>query len=123
MLEDKISYYQENGEALKNTPAQYKGEFEWLTEVDSNALCNEQMHLQSAFNNFFKNKKFGFPKFKSKHNSKKSFCFSMTNENIKIDYDNNMLSIPKFIKLKSGDNRLKCGCSSIGRASDCGSDG
>lgn len=32
----------------------------------------------------------------------------MTNENIKIDYDNNRLSIPKFIKLKSGDNRLKC---------------
>ena len=71
MLEDKISYYQENGEALKNTPAQYKGEFEWLTEVDSNALCNEQMHLQSAFNNFFKNKKFGFPKFKSKRRTKR----------------------------------------------------
>lgn len=73
MLEDKILYYQENGEALKNTPAQYKGEFEWLTEVDSMALCSEQMHLQSAFNNFFKNKKFGFPKFKSRRKTKRSY--------------------------------------------------
>ena len=62
MLADKIAYYQETKQVLKNTPAQYKSEFEWLKEVDSLALANEQMHLQSAYLNFFRNPKIGFPK-------------------------------------------------------------
>ena len=75
MLGDKISYYQDTGETLKNTPAQYKGEFEWLTEVDSQALSHEQMHLQTAFKNFFKNSKtFKFPKFKSKRRTKRTYA-------------------------------------------------
>ena len=45
MLSDKIIYYQETKQVLKNTPAQYKQEFVWLKEVDSLALANEQMHL------------------------------------------------------------------------------
>ena len=39
MLADKIEFYNETGEILKNTPAQYKDEFEWLKEVDSLALA------------------------------------------------------------------------------------
>jgi len=35
MLGDRIDYYNETGLNLKNTPAQYKDEFEWLREVDS----------------------------------------------------------------------------------------
>lgn len=87
MLGDKISYYQETGETLKNTPARYKTEFEWLTEVDSQALSHEQMHLQSAFNNFFKNKKFGFPKFKSKRKTKRSYstcCVSIRKDGLHL---------------------------------------
>lgn len=61
MLEDKIKYYQETKDKLNNTPAQYKSEFEWLKEVDSLALANAQMNLQSAYNNFFRNPKVGFP--------------------------------------------------------------
>ena len=38
MLADKAEYYQEHKVELKNTPAQYKKEFEWLKEVDSLAL-------------------------------------------------------------------------------------
>ena len=53
MLEDKIKHYQETKEKLNNTPSQYKSEFEWLKEVDSLALANAQMNLQSAYNNFF----------------------------------------------------------------------
>ena len=56
---------------LNNTPAQYKTEFEWLKEVDSLALANAQMNLQDAYNNFFRDRKVGFPKFKSKRCSKK----------------------------------------------------
>ena len=71
MLEDKIKYYQETKDKLNNTPAQYKSEFEWLKEVDSLALANAQMNLQSAYNNFFRNPKVGFPKFKSKRKRQK----------------------------------------------------
>jgi putative transposase len=32
----------------------------------------------------------------------------VTNDNLKLDYDTNRISIPKFIKLKAKDNRIKC---------------
>lgn len=54
MLSDKIDYYKETKKKLNNTPAKYKKEFEWLNEVDSLALANAQMNLQTAYNNFFK---------------------------------------------------------------------
>lgn len=66
MLSDKIEYYKDTKQKLNNTPAQYKKEFEWLKEVDSLALANAQMNLQTAYNNFFKRPEVGFPKFKSK---------------------------------------------------------
>ena len=50
MLADKIEYYKETGEMLKNTPAQYKKEFEWLKEVDSLALVNAQQNLEDTEN-------------------------------------------------------------------------
>ena len=49
MLSDKIKNYSESGTILNNTPAQYKGAFEWLKEVDSLALCNAQLNLQRAY--------------------------------------------------------------------------
>lgn len=52
MLSDKIEHYKETKKKLNNTPAQYKKEFEWLKEVDSLALANAQMNLQTAYNNF-----------------------------------------------------------------------
>ncbi len=54
MLSDKIKYYEETKQKLNNTPAQYKSEYEWLKEVDSLALANAQMNLQTAYNNFFR---------------------------------------------------------------------
>ncbi len=65
MLSDKIEHYLETKTELKNTPAQYKKEFEWLKEVDSLALANVQQNLRGAYNTFFKGG-FGFPKFKKK---------------------------------------------------------
>ena len=54
MLADKIKHYKDTKETLHNTPAQYKTEFPWLREVDSLALCNVQLNLQSAYKNFFR---------------------------------------------------------------------
>ena len=67
MLDDKIKYYEKTKKKRNNTPAQYKKEFPWLKEVDSLALANAQMNLQKAYNNFFRDPKVGFPKFKSRH--------------------------------------------------------
>lgn len=64
MLSDKIGYYNEHKTELKNTPAHYKKEFEWLKDVDSLALANVQQNLRAAYSKFFKG--LGFPKFKKK---------------------------------------------------------
>jgi len=60
MLEDKIRYYEETKQKLKNTPAQYKEKFEFLKEVDSLALANAQINLQTAYDNFLEIKKLDF---------------------------------------------------------------
>lgn len=65
MLADRIAHYEQTGETLRNTPAQYKDEFPWLREVDSLALCNIQLNLNATYKNFFRSG-FGFPNFKSK---------------------------------------------------------
>ena len=65
MLEEKRANLLSGGKCGKVTPARYKKRFPYLKEVDSLALANEQLNLEQAFSNYFKNKKFGFPKFKS----------------------------------------------------------
>jgi len=67
MLADKIAHYEKTKQNLRVTPARYKNAFPWLREVDSLALANTQLHLETAFRNFFRSIKIGFPKFKSKH--------------------------------------------------------
>ena len=100
MLEDKIKYYEATKQKLNNTPAQYKQEFEWLKEVDSFALCNAQMNLQTAYNNFFRNPKTGFPKFKSKKDRRYSYTTNSKDGSIKII--NNCVKLPKvgYVKVK-----------------------
>ena len=100
MLADKIEFYKETKQKLNNTPAQYKKEYEWLKEVDSLALANAQMNLQTAYNNFFRNPKVGFPKFKSKKRNKNSY--TTNNQNGTVSIVENNLKLPKigFVKMK-----------------------
>ena len=72
MLNDKITYYKEHKEMLKITPAFYKKEYAYLKEIDSLALTNAQLHLESAYKKFFE-KKAKFPKFKKKGICKDSY--------------------------------------------------
>ena len=104
MLGDKIEYYHQTQKKLNNTPAQYKNEFEWLKEVDSLALANAQMNLQDAYNNFFRDKKVGFPKFKSKKGSKRSYTTNCVNGNIVVR--DGRIKLPKlgFVKMKQHRN-------------------
>ena len=94
MLADKIEYYKETGKMLKNTPAQYKKEFEWLKEIDSLALANAQQNLDKAYKNFFRDKSVGFPKFKSKKTNR--FSYTTNNQNGTISIDGNFVKIPKL---------------------------
>ena len=95
LLDDKIKYYKETKKKLNNTPAQYKKEFPWLKEVDAYALCNAQMNLQSAYNNFFKTPKAGFPKFKSKKTTRLSYTTNNTGNYTSIRFSENS----KYIRL------------------------
>ena len=99
MLADKIEYYKETGKMLQTTPAQYKEEFEWLKEVDSLALSNGQLNLQSAYKNFFRKKNCGFPKFKSKKKSRMKYTTNNQNGSIRIE--DGKLKLPKvgYVKI------------------------
>lgn len=96
MLSDKIDYYNETKQKLNNTPAQYKSKYEWLKEVDAQALCNAQMNLQTAYNNFLKRPEVGFPKFKSK----KDNHFSYTTNQVTIKVSEKYITLPKVGKVK-----------------------
>ena len=103
MLSDKIDYYNNTGHMLTTTPAKYKAEYIWLKEVDSLALANAQLNLQTAYKSFFENPKAGFPNFKSKKNKK---SYTTNNQNGSVRLVDGYIKLPKigFIKLKQHRN-------------------
>ena len=92
MLSDKIEHYKETKTTLKNYPAQYKKEFEWLQEVDSLALSKVERHLQKAYQSFFKNGT-GFPKFKKKGQRD---SYTTNNQKGTVAITNNTVKLPKI---------------------------
>ena len=104
MLDDKIKYYEKTKKKRNNTPAQYKKEFPWLKEVDSLALANAQMNLQKAYNNFFRDPKVGFPKFKSAKKSRKSYTTNNQKGTITL-MDSRYIKLPKVGKVKAKIHR------------------
>ena len=70
-----------------------------MKQMDAYALCNEQMNLQAAFNNFFRSSKVGFPKFKSRKRDRSSYTTSNVNEVIKI-LDDRHIKLPKIKSLR-----------------------
>ena len=80
-----------------------KEENTWLKEVNSQSLQNSVSHLDKAFQKFFRHQG-GFPKFKSKRDNHQSFEIPA---NLKIDFKSKKIQIPKFLKTKSNDNRIK----------------
>lgn len=98
MLADRISHYEETGESLKNTPAQYKEKFPWLKDVDSLALANAQLNLNKAYKSFFQSG-FGFPHFKSKKDDQ---SYKTNNQNGTIALLDGKVKLPKigWVKVK-----------------------
>lgn len=93
MLGDKKAHYQATGQTLQTTPAQYKNDYPYLREVDSLALANVQLQLESAYRNFFRGSGVGFPKFKSKKTSRKSY--TTNNQKGTIALMDNAIKLPK----------------------------
>ncbi len=92
LLADCKKQYEETGKSKVKTPATLKSEYEWLKEVDSFALCNVQLHLQTAYKNFF-SKKSGFPEFHSKHKS--AMTYTTNNNAGQIRIEKGKLRLPK----------------------------
>lgn len=104
MLSDKISHYKEYGVSLSVTPAKYKSDYPYLSEVDSLALANVQINLQKAYTNFFRDKRVGFPKYKSAKRSKRSYTTNCQGKSIELG--NGMIKLPKLKWVKAKIHRL-----------------
>jgi putative transposase len=117
-LEQKIKSYKKD----KSNPSAYdlhkqlvilkktdkeNGGFPWLKEVSKCAPSKALQNLDLAFKTFFSNckkgkKQKGFPKFKSRHKSKKSFYLDGT---LSLSKDSKKIKLPVigYVKLKQTD--------------------
>ena len=102
MLADKIESYQVSGKFIAVTPAKYKKDYPFLKEVDSLALANTQLNLQSAFKNRFdksRKKKNGFPKFKSAKHGRRAY--TTNNQHGTVAIMDNSIRLPKIGLVKA----------------------
>ena len=106
-LDRKIKQYEEDKTSVTYTVCAKEmvemkktEEYAFLKEVDSVSLQQSLRHLDTAFQNFFKQPKTDFPRFKSKKRNKNSYSTVYINGNITIS--NGYLKLPKI-----GQVRLK----------------
>ena len=107
MLSDKIESYKTTGKFVSVTPAQYKSDYPYLKEVDSLALANTQLNLQSAFRNCFcktRKKRNAFPKYKSAKRSRKSY--TTNNQKGTVAILGNSIRLPKVGAVKAVIHRM-----------------
>lgn len=109
-LDKRITEYKKEGRQINYNSCcsdltKLKKELTWLNEVDSIALQSSLKNLDMAYQKFFRrigqnNIKVGFPKFKAKDGTKKSYKTKYNNNNIQIL--GNKIKLPKLglIKIK-----------------------
>ena len=108
-LSDEEEFYAATGKCFIPTPACYKKEYPFLKEVDSLALANAQLNLKRDFQAFFKDSKtHGYPKFKSKKKSKKSYTtnclYGKSQPTIRLE--KNGIRLPKLGVVQAKLHRL-----------------
>lgn len=83
-----------------------KKEYDWLKEPDKCALQNTIFNMDSAYQMFFK-KHNGYPKFKSKHNHKKSYTTNNGNNDtsIMVSFKESKIKLPKLKWVKAKIHR------------------
>lgn len=77
-----------------------KPKYEWLREVDKFALTNAIYNMDSAYRKFF-TEHAGYPKFKDKHNNRKSYTTNFSNGNIDVDFETGRIKLPKLKQIKA----------------------
>ena len=107
-LELKTQTYEETGKSLSYSKCaadlvKYKRENEFLMEVDSIALQQTLRHLDTAFQNFFRDKKAGYPKYKTKKNHHYSYSTVCVNNNIRLE--DKKIVLPKVGKVRIKQHR------------------
>jgi putative transposase len=96
-LEYKINDYKNNTKLTPKSVLFFKKQYEWLKEVDSLALCNAYLNINTAYQNFFK-KYAKFPKFKNKRQNQ---SYTTNNVNNSIEIVNNSIKLPKCKNVKA----------------------
>lgn len=77
-----------------------KREYEWLGEIDKFSLQNAVSNMDNAYQRFFKEHK-GYPKFKSKKESRKSYTTNFCNGNIAVSFEDSKIKLPKLKWIKA----------------------
>ena len=103
MLDECQSKYKAGNKSKFMTEKEYKQKYPFLCEVDSIALQQTRLDLQSAYKSYFKNKNQGKKaslKFKSRKNQKNSYRTLNQENGIRIEQ--NKIKLPKlgWIKIK-----------------------
>lgn len=99
-LYEQTQHFPSQSERIKNL-VPLKEAHVFLKEVDSTALQQSVRDLNSALDNFFKNRDhFGFPKFKSKHDLKQSYRTPYNGGNANV-LDNKHIKLPKLGRVKT----------------------
>ena len=96
-LEQKIKAYETDKTSLScydlgNLLPRLKDDVSWLKDVNAQSLQQTQKNLDSAFKQFFREKK-GFPKFKSRKNPVQSFKIP---QHFAIDFSIGKIRLPKI---------------------------
>lgn len=105
VLEYRKNKYELNKESMNKISCNnycnqvMKVEYSWLKEIDKFALTNSIYNMDNAYQKFFKEHA-GYPKFKNKKNSKRSYTTNFTNGNIEVSDKKIKLPKLKWIKAK-----------------------
>lgn len=107
-LNVKKQSFEESGQSLSYTACakdlvSFKKEHSFLRDVDSIALQQSLRHLDTAFQNFFRNKEFGYPKYKSRKKHRDSYSTICVNGNIRLE--GNSIVLPKIGKVRIRKHR------------------
>ena len=92
----KIETYKKSKETLSNFDLskllknELKVKCEWLYEVSAQSLQSSLRNLDAAYKNFFRDKKVGFPRFKSKKNKQSFQC----PQHCHVDFKKGIITIP-----------------------------
>ena len=119
LLSGATDYYAINKKTHIDEVISLKIDNIWLNEVDSLALANAKLNLNTAFSNFFKSckgkrkgKKARYPKRKTRHKSKLSYKTNNVNDNIRVN--DNSIRLPKL-----GDVKFNCHRAIKGNIKSC----